>query len=218
MTAINTDKKNSNNLIDPLKGMFAEDKLGIFNNDAEKLAQKHPSPLAVKSAERAPCFSLPNADGKTINLQDLLVQGPVVLNFYRGAWCPYCNLHLKLLQDILPQIKQAGASLLAISPMTPDNSKASIENAELQYEVLSDASNKVARQFTRVFRNADEPIQAMADLGYDFYSFYDDRSAELPVSATFIISPEGIVTFAESEGGDYRKRIQPAAILSALNI
>jgi len=210
-------KTSLNDLVDQLKDKFPADKFAVFNNDADQLGRTHTSPLAIHCGDRAVDFSLPNANGKTVNLQDLLKQGPVVLNFYRGVWCPYCNLHLKLLQDFLPQIKQAGANLVAISPMNPDSAQASIDTNQLEYEVLSDAGNEVARHYTRVFKNAEEPIQTMADLGYDFYRFYDDKSAELPVSATFIISSEGVVTFAESEGGDYRQRTEPADIINALN-
>ena len=217
MNPAQTYKTSLNDLVDQLKDMFPADKFAVFNDDADQLGRTHTSPLAINHGDRAADFSLPNANGKTINLQDLLKQGPVVLNFYRGVWCPYCNLHLKLLQDFLPQIKQAGANLVAISPMNPDSAKASIDTNLLEYEVLSDTGNKVARQYTRVFKNADEPIKTMADLGYDFYSFYDDKSAELPVSAIFIIGSDGVVIFAESEGGDYRQRTEPAAIINALN-
>ncbi|VAW72422.1 AhpC/Tsa family protein GSU0066 [hydrothermal vent metagenome] len=203
-------------LIGQLKGMFPEDKFAVFNHDAQQLAAAHTSPLVAKPGDRARDFSLPNAHGNQVRLQALIEQGPLVLTFYRGVWCPYCNLYLKLLQQILPQIKQAGGSMVAISPMNPDNSKATIETSELEFEVLSDIGNKVARQYTRVFKNADEPIKAMSELGYDFYSFYDDKAPELPVSATFIIAPDGIIKFAESEGGDYRKRTEPEKILDIL--
>jgi peroxiredoxin len=209
-------KNDVNELIGQLKGMFPEDKFAVFNNDAKMLEQTHTSPLALNKGDQAPDFSLPNAEGEIIKSQELLAKGPLVLTFYRGVWCPYCNLHLKLLQQILPEIKQAGANLVAISPMNPDNTKGSVETNELEFEVLSDVGNKVTRQFTKVFKNAEEPISAMADLGYDFYSFYDDKSAELPVSATFIITSNGQVAFAESEGGDYRKRTEPGKILDAL--
>ncbi|VAW69650.1 AhpC/Tsa family protein GSU0066 [hydrothermal vent metagenome] len=209
-------KENVSELIGQLKGMFPEDKFAVFNNDANQLAQAHVSPLSVKRGDLAPDFSLPDVEGNSVKLQDLLAAGPLVLTFYRGVWCPYCNLHLKLLQQILPEIKGAGANLVAISPMNPDSSKGTIETGELEFKVLSDPGNKVARQYTKVFKNADEPINTMAELGYDFYSFYDDRSAELPVSATFIIASDGVIGFAESEGGDYRKRTEPRKILDAL--
>ena len=208
--------ENLEELVGQLKGMFPEDKFKVFNDDANRLARNYQSPLVLKKGDKAPLFELPNAQGKPVNMADLLARGPVVLTFYRGVWCPYCNLHLKLLQQVIPEMAKVNASMVAISPMNPDNSQAIIEANELQFEVLSDAGNKIARQYTQVFRNADESINAMSDLGYDFYSFYDDRTAELPVSATFIISSDGIVSFAESEGGDYRLRTEPAKILQEL--
>ena len=215
-TAIPSYQKDVKELIGQLKDMFPEDKFSVFNNDADQLAQTHTSPLAINKGDIAPVFTLPNSEGKQVNIKDLLTNGPVILTFYRGAWCPYCNLHLKLLQQILPEIKQVGATLVAISPMNPDNSKGIINSNELEFEVLSDTDNKVSRQYTKVFKNSDDPINTMSELGYDFYSFYDDKSAELPVSATFIISSDGYVAFAESEGGDYRKRTEPNRILTAL--
>lgn len=203
-------------LVEQLGGMLPEDKLAVFNHDATQLAQTYASPLKLKKGDKAPSFSLPNAAGKTVNLNELLQQGAVVLTFYRGTWCPYCNLQLSTYQKILPQIKQAGASLVAISPMTPDNSLQMIDTNKLQFEVLSDVGNQVSSQFTTVIKNPETSIQAMADLGYDFHSFYGDKSAKLPVPATFVISKEGMLLFAGSEGGDYRERIEPQEILNAL--
>jgi len=203
-------------LIQQLGEMLPEDKLAIFNHDAEQLAETYRSPLKLDKGDKAPSFSLPNADGKTIALEDLLQQGPVVLTFYRGTWCPYCNLELKTYQQILPQIKQAGASFVAVSPMTPDNSLQMKDSNELEFEVLSDVGNKVAARYTTIMKNPETSIQAMTDLGYDFHSFYDDTSAELPVPAIFVIAKNGTVVFAGSAGGDYRERTEPQAILDAL--
>ena len=211
-------KENLQGLLQQLGQMLPEDKLAIFNNDAKQLGEKYVSALKLKTGDNIPLFSLPNAAGKTINIKDVLQSGAVVLTFYRGTWCPYCNLQLKNYQQILPEIKQAGAQLVAISPMTPDNSLQMKDSNELQFEVLSDVGNKVARQFTTVFTNPRSSIQAMADLGYDFHSFYGDDSAELPVPATFVIARDGTILFAESEGGDYRKRVEPRAILDALGV
>ena len=204
------------NVIDQVKSMFGEEKHEIFNSDAQQLAETHTMPLTIKTGDVAPDFSLPNPGGETVKLANLLNQGAVVLTFYRGIWCPYCNLHLSLLQNTLPEITKLNASLVAISPMTPDSSKEMVDINELEFNVLSDVGNDVARQYTTVFKNSDSPIKAMADLGYDFFSFYDNPSAELPVAATFVISQKGVVVFAESEGGDYRKRIEPKAVLAAL--
>jgi len=211
-------KENLIELKTQLTEMIPEDKFEIFNKDAKSLAEKYVTPLNLNQGEKAALFSLPNAIGKTVNLDTLLQQGAVVLTFYRGTWCPYCNLQLKNYQQILPQIKQAGAKLIAVSPMTPDNSLGIKETNELEFEVLSDIGNKVARLYTTVFKNSDAPIQAMTELGYDFSSFYEDDSSELPVPATFVIAPDGTILLANSAGGDYRERTEPQVILDVLDM
>lgn len=210
-------KQNLKTLIQQLTEMIPEEKFSIFNHDAENLGATHTSPVKLNINDTAPDFSLPNAYGKYIQLHELLKTGPVVLTFYRGIWCPYCNLHLQLLQKILPHIKKSGASLLAVSPMKPDNSLDMLKTNELEFEVLTDIDNSIASQFTKVFKNAEKSINTMTELGYDFYSFYDNKSAELPVPATFIIDSNHKVVFSESEGGDYRLRTEPELILNALD-
>ena len=204
-------------LIEQLGGMIPEDKMVIFNKDAQQLAESYATPLKLKPGDTAPQFSLTNATGETVSLKDMLAHGAVVLTFYRGIWCPYCNLQLKNYQMILPQIKESGANLVAISPMTPDNSAGMIETNALEFEVLSDLGNHLTRQYTTVFKNNDAPIQAMGEMGYDFFNFYDDTSGELPVPATFVIAQDGRIVFANSAGGDYRNRTEPQAILDVLD-
>jgi len=210
--------ENLDGLIEQLGQMLPAEKLAIFNNDARRLGEQHGSALQLSKGDKAPFFTLPNATGKAIELKNVLQQGAVVLTFYRGSWCPYCNLQLNNYQEILPDIRQAGAQLIAISPMTPDNSLQMKASNELAFEVLSDVGNKVARLFTTVFSNPQTSIQAMSDLGYDYHSFYGDSSAELPVPATFVIARDGNIVFAESAGGDYRYRVEPRAILDALGV
>ncbi len=209
-------KDNLKGLIQQLGEMLPQDKFAIFNHDAAQLAKIYASPLKLNKGDKAPSFSLSNATGKRISLDELLQHGSVVLTFYRGTWCPYCSLELKTYQQILPQIKQAGASFVAVSPMTPDNSLQMKDSNELEFEVLSDVGNKVADQYTRVFKNPETSIQAMSDLGYDFHGFYDDSSAELPVPGVFVIAKNRSILFAGSAGGDYRERIEPQAILDVL--
>lgn len=216
VTSMPVYKESLNELVQQLRSLLPEDKLAIFNNDAQHLGEKYTAPLKLYAGDKAPLFALPNATGNLISLSDLLQQGPVVLTFYRGIWCPYCNLELKTYQQILPQLKQAGANLVAVSPMTPDNSLQLKDTNALQFEVLSDVGNKVARQFTTVFKNPDTSTSAMAELGYDFGSFYGDTSGEIPVPATFVISKDGVIKFAGTAGGDYRERVEPQKILEVL--
>ncbi len=196
--------------------MLPEEALGVFDQDAQALAANHPSVLKLQSGDQAPDFSLSNAVGETVTLSKLLEQGSVVLTFYRGTWCPYCNLQLNQYQQILSKITSLGAQLVAISPQTPDESLNMQEKNQLRFEVLSDNGNIVARQYTTVFRNADAPVATMDQLGIDFNAHYADDSQELPVPAVFVIDPNSQVVWAKATGGDYRQRVEASEIINAL--
>src|SRR5690242_18759249 len=145
------------------------------------------SEQAIKEGEAAPDFTLPDAAGRSVTLSELLKQGPVVVTFYRGAWCPYCNLALRAYQQALPQLQALGASLVAISPQTPDNSLTMQEKNDLTFAVLSDVGNQVARAFGLVFR-IDEAVQAThQQVGANLPAFNGDDSWELPIPGTFLI-------------------------------
>jgi len=199
-----------------LSNMLPADALNVFDTAADTLQIIHTSILKLNQGDKAPDFTLSNAINKTIKLYDVLKNNRVVLTFYRGTWCPYCNLALNQYQSILPAIKDAGATLIAISPQTPDESLNIKEKNELQFEVLSDNGNVVARQFVTIFKNDDKALKTMSDLGFDYDGFYADDSRELPIPATFIIEQDGTISFAKSEGGDYRNRVEPTEILNAL--
>lgn len=200
-----------------LATMLPEEVLNVFDNDAKNLQANHQAVLKLKVGDKAPDFSLPNATGKTINLSELLLKGKVVLTFYRGSWCPYCNLQLAHYQSSLKEIHGLGAELVAISPQTPDESLNISEKNQLNFEVLSDNGNKVAKQYTTIFKNGDVPLNLMAELGIDFAAHYADDSNELPIPAVFVIEKDGTISFAASTGGDYRNRVDVSEIINALN-
>ncbi len=199
-----------------LGNMLPADALQVFDKDAKSLQEKHQSILKLSKGDKAPDFALSNAIGDTIKLSDLLENGKVVLTFYRGTWCPYCNLQLNQYQQALSEIKNANAQLVAISPQTPDESLNIKEKNELQFEVLSDNGNIVARQYTTVFKNGDEPINTMTALGFDFDSHYSDDSREIPVPTVFIIEQDRTISFAKTAGGDYRNRVEVSEIINSL--
>lgn len=202
-----------------LEAMLGKETLDIFNLDATLLAQKITSPLKINVGDKAPLFKLPNATGNIISMESLLKKGPVVITFYRGNWCPYCNLVLNAYQRILPEIRAFGANLIAISPQNPISSLYMQAKHDLGYEVLSDSENTVAKQFTTILKSETEIINEAQKLGvdfYDFYDFYDHNSKDIPVPAVFIIDTNGTVIFAKSESGDYRLRVEPKDILDAL--
>lgn len=200
-----------------LSKAMPKEALDVFDADADASELKYDSIIKLSQGDKAPNFRLSNAINETVELYQKLRKSRVVLVFYRGAWCPYCNLALAHYQSILGDIKDADASLIAISPQTPDASLNMKEKNALQYEVLSDNGNMVSRLYSTVFKNDNHPIEVMSDLGFNFDSFYPDDSRELPVPAIFIIEKDGTISFARSEGGDYRNRTEPQDLINQLN-
>src|ERR1700712_5360428 len=170
---------------------------------------------ALQIGDRAPLFHLPDARGRRVRLGATLERGPAVVLFYRGAWCPYCNLQLVAFAARFDELESAGATLLAISPQTPDNSLSFAEKAGLPFAVLSDVGNVVARRFGIVHRQDELATETQRSLGLDIAAVNGDDTYELPVPATFVIGRDGTVTFSWVEG-DHRKRVGPEEVLTLL--
>ena len=171
---------------------------------------------ALKEGAQAPDFTLPDARGNALTLSHLLTQGPVVMTFYRGQWCPYCHLQLRAYQQALPHMQARGASLVAISPQTPDHSRALAEKLELTFALLSDMGNQVARQFGLVF-TIDEAVRgAHKQVGADLPRFNGIESWELPMAGTFLIDQAGTVRLAFVHP-DFTRRLDPSVVIARLN-
>ncbi len=170
---------------------------------------------AVNINDRATAFELPNVKGGNLALDAALQEGPVVLSFYRGSWCPFCNLELNALQSLLPQIKDSGARLIAISPELPDNSLSHREKLGLEFDVLTDSGNKVANDYGLVMTIHESLRPLYLQWGLDVPAANGDDSHTLPVPATYVIDTKGTVRAAYIEK-DYTKRMEPGAIIDAL--
>jgi peroxiredoxin len=170
---------------------------------------------ALKLGDMAPLFTLKDPEGHPVSSADLLAQGPLVLTFYRGVWCPYCNMELQALQAFLPSIQHAGASLLAISPQIAANSRKSQRINELQFPILSDPRNDVAAAFGLRFELPDYLIELYKNLRNDLPTFNDDPSWTLPMPARYVIGQNGLIRYAEVNP-DYTQRPEPEAMLDAL--
>ncbi|MCW9023398.1 MAG: AhpC/TSA family protein [Gammaproteobacteria bacterium] len=182
----------------------------------EKLMQSDAGANAPATGDKAPDFELPNVRGGSTQLTELLKQGPVVLSFYRGGWCPFCNLEFKALSDALPKINAKGASLIGISPELPDTSLSTIEKFNLPFEVLSDVGNKIAAQYGLIMTVADEMRPLYLEWGIDVPTSNGDESYQLPIPATYIIKQDGTIK-ACYVNKDYTSRMEPQAVLDALD-
>lgn len=169
-----------------------------------------------KVGDKAPEFALKNAAGAEIKLSGLLKDGPVVLTWYRGGWCPYCNIALAAFQEKLPGIKAAGARLVALTPELPDKSLSTKEKNSLTFEVLTDLNHAVARQYGIVFELTPE-VRDLYQKHFDLTEFNgaDAGAGTLPLAATYIIGADGVIRSVFVDA-DYRKRAEPAEIVEAL--
>jgi peroxiredoxin len=210
-----------------LKEQLAEYRAGWYRRvPAERRAimQRHIDQLRsgaiartmLKVGDRAPAIVLENAKGATVDVGTLLKKGPVIVTFYRGGWCPYCNLELKAYQAILPQIVAAGASLVAISPEKPDDAVSTAEKNALTFEVLSDVGQKVGRTFGLVYQFTEELKNAYHGFNLDIPARNGTPGEwALPVSATYVIDRDGSILYAYTDA-DYRDRADPRDVLAVL--
>jgi len=171
---------------------------------------------AKQVGDQAPDIILPDVHGRPFEVAKLLAKGPVVATFYRGGWCPYCNLELKAYQAVLPRIAAAGASLVAISPEKPDDTVSTSEKNALTFPVLSDIGHGVGKAFGLVYSFTDE-LRGVYD-GFkldipDKNGTPDDWS--LPLAATYVIGTDGRILFADTSV-DYRRRTDPLDVLQVL--
>ncbi len=169
---------------------------------------------ASKAGDSAPDFELNNALNKPVKLSVLLQKGPVILSWYRGSWCPYCNIQLRYLQSYLPKFEAVGATLIALSPELPDKSLSTTEKNNLGFEVLTDYNNEVARQFGIAFSLNEELIEIYNDF-HKLENYNGVSTNQLPVPATYVIGTDGVIKYAFVDT-DYRKRAEPADILKVL--
>lgn len=170
---------------------------------------------ALKAGDKLPVFTLDDPDGNKVSSIDLLRKGPLVISFYRGVWCPYCNMELQALQQALPEFQALGASLVAISPQNPVNSRKSVRHNSLGFPILSDPHNDVAAAFGLRFEMQDYLVELYKSLKNDLPAFNGDPSWTLPMPARYVVGQDGTILYAEVNP-DYTRRPEPEDMLPAL--
>ena len=189
--------------------------LAVMAQCTEDLKQEGIEARALQAGDTMPDFELPNQHGANRRLSDYLAEAPVVLNIYRGGWCPYCNMEMKALHDILPEIRAQGAVLVGLSPETPDRAQATAESAEIDIDILSDQGNRVSEQLGLVFVLPEALRPIYEKIGIDIPAYNGDASFRLPVPATYIIRQDGEIAYS-FVNSDYTLRLEPSEIVRAL--
>lgn len=194
---------------------FTEEKKQIYADGITSVANSGVLDAALKIGDKAPNFTLKNALNEPVSLYNKLENGPVVLTWYRGGWCPYCNITLHALQEILPDFKNEDATLLALTPELPDNSLSTSEKNNLEFSVLSDVGNVIGKDYGVVYALTAD-VASIYNAGFGLNEKNGDTSNELPLAATYVIDKNGIIQYAFLDA-DYRKRAEPTDILNVLS-
>jgi len=196
------------------KDKFSAQEKQVMKQAADALAKELPDP-GLKVGAKAPEINLKNAFGKKISLYAELKKGPVILVFYRGAWCPFCNLHLHVLQKNIPNFKKYNAQLIAVTPQKPDKSAGQIKKDKFPFEVLSDTDSQVMKAYNLYYELNDELVKVYKKHDLDVEAFNGKGRNVLPVPGTFVINGKGIIRGAHAET-DYKERMEPEEILNIL--
>ena len=190
--------------------------VAVFGRSIRDLLEQGVPSGALKAGDVLEPFTLDDATGTPVTLDQLVETGPAVIVFYRGGWCPYCNLALRTYQrELLPELNAFGARLVAISPQSPDQSLATAEKARLEFAVLSDPASRLARRIGISFQQQDEVLAAQRKLGLDLAQVNAEGSVNLPRPTVLVVGTDRTVRFVDIQP-DYTARTEVADILAAL--
>lgn len=187
----------------------------IMKRATDELIASGQAQRTLTVGDTAPVFILNDPEGNPVSSAELLAKGPLVISFYRGVWCPYCNLELQALEEALPQYHELGANLVAISPQVQANSRKSVRQNHLTFPILSDVKSQVAEAFGLRFTLPDYLIDLYKGFGNDLPTFNDDARWVLPMPGRFVIGQDGLIKYAEVNP-DYTLRPEPTDLLPAL--
>lgn len=192
------------------------DVLDIMHRATAELIASGQALNARKAGDKAPEFTLRDPDGHAVSLAEILTKGPLIVSFYRGVWCPYCNLELQALQAASPEIEERGARVVAISPQTAPNSRRSQRDNKLTFPILSDEKSRVAAAFGLRFSLPDYLVELYKGFKNDLPTFNDDPAWVLPMPARYVIGTDGIIAYSEVNP-DYTQRPDPSELLPVLD-
>lgn len=195
---------------------FPEEIKSVLLNDLAQLSESGLIEAAPNTGDKLKNFSLPNHRGELSSLDALRKKGPVVVTFYRGGWCPYCNLELRAYQEILPEIKAAGATLVAITPELPDESLTTSERHALEFEVLTDKNADYAREIGVVFTVGEKVRPIYERFGIDLEKHNGTGQFDVPLAATYVVDADATIACAVVEA-DYTIRAEPADVVKVLH-
>jgi peroxiredoxin len=187
----------------------------VLSNELKALISSGQAGRALKVGKRAPDFVLPDTAGNAVSSVELLKNGPLVVTFYRGAWCPFCNADLQAMEAAAERVRSFGASLVAISPQTPDNSRKSLQDNHLSFPILSDKNCELAEKFGIRWMPSQALQGVYRNFGTDVGTFNGDGSWALPMPARYVIATNGEIVYAKINP-NYTHRPEPGDVCPVL--
>ncbi|WP_430817261.1 peroxiredoxin-like family protein [Carboxylicivirga sp. RSCT41] len=199
-----------------IEGSMPQRYVDIMHKATRQLKESGIQEKVLKVGDKIPDFELPNQDGILVKASELYQKGPLIITFYRGFWCPYCNTDLANLKKYVPEIEELGGAMIAVSPEKEIHSKKIIETQKLNFDILMDQSNGVAEQFGLKFFIPNELKELYRDVfNIPLNEYHGDEEWSLPMPARFLIDQDGIIRFAESNP-DYTIRPEPDDLMAVL--
>ncbi|WP_149499757.1 peroxiredoxin-like family protein [Roseiconus lacunae] len=196
-----------------VKRMPAE-MIRTMQDAVETVRQSEIESKAKQVGDQAIDAELKNWKDESVRLSDLWKNGPIVLMWYRGGWCPYCNIQLRAMQQKLQAIEGAGAQLVVLTPEIPEKAKETASKNDLAFVSLFDSNNDVARKYGLVFKLPDPIVPIYRDR-LKLNEFNDNDAMELPLSATYVIDTDGVIRYAFLDA-DYKKRAEPSVVVDEI--
>ena len=190
--------------------------VAVLHRITDELIASGQAGRSLHAGDRAPAFTLPDPDGKLVSSQDLLAKGPLVLTFYRGVWCPYCNLDLQALEEVRTEIEARGAFLVAVSQQTAANSRKAQRTNKLGFPIVGDKNGELAAKFGIRWHLPDDVQAVHKQLGADLVAFNGEDSWILPMPARYVIGQDGVIAYAEVNP-DYTRRPEPSDVFAVLD-
>ena len=190
--------------------------VAVLHRITDELIASGQAGRSLHAGDRAPAFTLPDPDGKLVSSQDLLAKGPLVLTFYRGVWCPYCNLDLQAIEEVRTEIEARGAFLVAVSQQTAANSRKAQRTNKLGFPIVGDKDGELAAKFGIRWHLPDDVQAVHKQLGADLVAFNGEDSWTLPMPARYVIGQDGVIAYAEVNP-DYTRRPEPSDVFAVLD-
>ena len=205
--------------LDALKASFEEtaprQAVAIMRRATADLVASGLADRALKAGDVAPAFALPDSAGGIVRSAGLLANGPLVIAFYRGVWCPFCNLDLQALEARTNDIRARGAAFVAVSPQTQVNSRKAQADLKLSFPLLTDQGSEIANAFGLRFRLPEDLLAVYKGLGVDLATINGEPSGALPMPARYVIGQDGLIVYGEVNP-DYTRRPDPSVLLAPL--